>query len=357
MNIHKSFIKVKKNSRTRFRNKNKKQLYFGLSGVLVFCLIAIVVIHYVNSNIGNKDIADINGIKIKKNAVAYFYGYARSDTISELNKEYPKGLSGVWFDAKLGNKKAGEVAQELALDNATKYYAQIAKAIELGITHLNEEPFYQDNMVRMKINNTVYGPKTLSEQEVVDRYLAGVKSKIIEKLLPDSEFTEKEMSEYFDNNQWLHSIVHFIRLRKICIPYTTANKSDKKKEMEAMVHDLNQGKDFAAIQKNLYEKEGTKTPVTMPDDGVETITKLIGDQFVISNVQTMKTGQTSGVLDSGEAFYLIKCIEKNETIISYEDAKDQIIKALAEVRYSQMVNDWVKKDKKQIFSGLNYLSY
>lgn len=153
----------------------------------------------------------------------------------------------------------------------------------------------------------------------------------IRKLIePKVTVTDEEISKYFDENKASFNQEEEVRASHILVK--------TKEEAEAIVKQLKEGADFAALAKEKSADTGSK------DNGGDLNFFKKGDMVpeFSDAAFKLKVGETSGAVKSDYGYHVIKVTDRKEAHeYTLAEKKDEIKKTLTAQKVQQMSSGWL----------------
>jgi hypothetical protein len=286
-------------------------------------------------------VAKVDGLDLNMRAFTFFLKEARSEILSEIGgREGVNPADPNLWNSDIDGVKAGELVKQRALDKAKEYYALVARAVTLGVTTPQDDPFYLPSMAEMQKNKTIYGPRQLSEMMVVSAFRDELREKVKDKAVPVSLFPDEALKSVYDQHPEKSHIRSVVMIRKIYLSYQPENKAEKLQLMEKFLSRLKAGENFQKIAAEFSEKHSENRWVNYDDEGRQfVIRRPMEDRFLQSHFMDMAPGEMRGVADNGKGLYIVKCEKASDLEISFTEAKSSIMGMMRDKQYAAFTQE------------------
>ncbi len=217
--------------------------------------------------------------------------------------------------------KIDQTAVNLELDALKKQFRSEAEyKNELARRNLSEDAL----RVRLERN--------LAVQRYIERQFA-------EKIV----VTDREMTTYYENRIDLFKQPLQVRVSHILVRADPAGEESRRQEArrkaEQILERLKKGQDFAAIAR-----EQSDGPTRENGGDLGYIKRGQLDKQLDDAVFSLKPGETSEIIETGYGFNLFKAVDRRpETILAYDNVKEQIRKYLQMEKAKQEADLFAKK--------------
>jgi len=171
----------------------------------------------------------------------------------------------------------------------------------------------------------------------IDRF---IKNKFYNK----TTISDSEAKSYYDNNPTYFQQQAQVKISHIMIrfPSDQTKKDEAKKKIEDVKKRLKAGDDFEALAKDISEDPNSK------NNGGELGYFSKGElpKSFETAAFALKTGETSDIVESDSGYHILKLVEKKDAkTTTYEEAKDNIINSLKNVKANTAVNGYLTELK------------
>ena len=226
---------------------------------------------------------------------------------------------------------------------------QIRKLLDLQINAI----LFSQEAKRLKLDQepTVKG----SIEEISNRILT--KALIDEKVNKNVTITDKEIEEYYKNNQDEFKIPEKAKVSHILIkidPEATAKvKEEKKSKAEEILAKAKAGEDFSALAKQYSEDKKTSKRGGV----VGFFARKSKDPEFEKAAFSLEKNEISNLVLTKKGYHIIKLLDKKEARKkSLEEAKSSIRNKLKQKKvkegYEKLLNDLKNKDKVVIYEDV-----
>lgn len=220
--------------------------------------------------------------------------------------------AGIKPDENSVNKEIGMLKQQFP--NETEYKNELSRR------NLSEE------MLRSRLE------RNSSVQQYVER-----------KFAAKSSVTDNDMVAYYESRLDLFKQPLQVRVSHILIQadpkWEEPRKQEARRKAEQVLKGLKKGRDFASLAR---EQSDGPTRTSGGDLGYIKMGQL--EKQLESIVFNLKTGETSEVIETSYGFHLFKVFDrKPETILAYDNVKEQIRQYLVQEKAKQEADLYAKK--------------
>ena len=295
----------------------------------------------------SKDVAvTVNGVEIKESAVMSIIG-------SQLAKIDQQG-------AKIPPSVAQQYKKQLreqALEQLIRRQLLDEKIKEANVTVTEEDVMDKINEFASDQNMSLEDFKKTMEQngQDFDQVKEDVRKALARNKFMEAQWagkidvTEEEAKKYYDENKKRFNVPELIRVSHILIKYdlndpnTDPNEAKAKAKAEAqdLLQQIKNGADFAELAK-------AHSDCPSAPDG--------GDLGFFPRGQStpqfekvafgLEVGQVSDIVETEYGYHIIKATgHKDATVVSFEQAKDSIIKELTEKKQTEFAEKYISSLK------------
>ncbi|MFZ5642740.1 MAG: SurA N-terminal domain-containing protein [Bacillota bacterium] len=322
-----------------------------LTRTLVLLMVFIMLI--VASGCGKKEVvATVNGESITR------------DQLDEMVADMKKYYKSQGLDLDL-NKDSGmtDMINSMTMEQLITQTLLLQEAKKMGIQVSKEEvdkeiAKYKETMTEEKFKNFLEDNKLTEARlnQLIERDLIiqGLQKKLLEDVKPA---TEAQAREYYDKNKKEFVVPVSYQVRHILASSVGGEQEKDKLDLEAktkiqaVLEQLKQGKDFAALAKEKSEDPGTASQggsfTFSPGEAVE--------EFELAS-KALKPGEyTTEPVKTTYGYHVIK-MEKitPEKQKSFEEVKEEIIETLSGDAKQEKVDKFIEdvKNKAEIVNKL-----
>jgi len=167
---------------------------------------------------------------------------------------------------------------------------------------------------------------------------------------------EENLKKYYQEHENDFLLPEQIKVRHILISSTKESSPEEKQKArakaETVLQRLNKGEDFSKLAREISEdqisapKGGELAPITLGKTNSEDFEKA---------AFALKTGETSGIVDTPYGFHIIKADERQEKrIASFDEARDYIFNKLKAESEQTKAHEFVEqaiKDAGMVITG------
>ncbi|NNN33076.1 hypothetical protein HLK59_22495 [Streptomyces sp. S3(2020)] len=303
-----------------------------LSALLLACAgIGLAALAQATTKESSTQVATVNGEPIPDQILALYLRYARSDA-----------------QAQAPGKDVTAAAEHSALRSAEVFMVQLQQGRRLGLISADAVPFSGDNMAKLRVNTSGYGTSQLSDKEVVDRFLANVREALISKLMPESA-VEKALRATYLQHKSSHQQIQEMTVRRIRLPYTSADRSATFQLAKKLRGQAAAGADFVPLATNWDHAYYSDSGFQNRDNSFRLTGKeKFADPTLVQTAKTLADGQVSKVVDSGDAYYVVKMVAKEAVQLTFAQVQDQLYYTYTDARYSTLLKQWLANAKVRV---------
>jgi len=190
---------------------------------------------------------------------------------------------------------------------------------ELGRRNLSED------MLRANLE------RTLSVQKYVER-----------QFLEKAKVTDGDITAYYESHLYLFKQPLQVRVSHILIQsdskWEASRKQEARRKAEQILKNLKKGDDFAALAR-----EHSDGPTRTNGGDLGYIKKGQLEKQFESVIFDLKSGETSDIIETDYGFHLFKVMDKKpESILAYDNVKEQIRQSLREEKARQEADLYAK---------------
>ena len=338
---------------------------------IVFISVSIMMLFYFlprysDNRRENSYVATVNGepVSVKE------FGYMMDLRKSHIYK-YSENIEGVDESGRLqdnnGESYGNRIKRE-AIDDAVRTKVQQILARQKGVIddisygtflkNLRKENLRRERAVE---NNTevIYGPIQYREWSYFDylfeNMLKSVKEKLVEK---EIIFTQDELKDYYDSVKGkMYKRDKVVKIRKIFLSYddkdnniSKAKREEAREKIFQAKARMDKGEEFEtlAMEYNTDEKD-KKTYGEQTFNKSSAQYDLRKHPDLKKEAQKLSVGQVSDIIEAGNAFYIIKCIEKEE--IEYDpldEVKRDVESKYIDIKYKALINKLMEEAEVKI---------
>ena len=297
----------------------------------------------------SKDVAvTVNGVEIKESAVTNLIG-PQLERIAQQGSKLPPSVA----------EQYKKQLREQALEQLIRRQLLDEKIKEANITITDEQVMNQINQIASAQNMTLEDFKNTMEQ--YNRNFDQVKEDV-RKALSRNKFmeaqwagqidaTEEEAKKYYDENKKRFDVPEQVRVSHILIQFQLADpnadpndvKAKAKVKAQDLLQQIKNGADFAELAK-------THSDCPSAPKG--------GDLGFFPRGETtpqfekvafgLEIGQISDIVETEYGYHIIKAMDhKDASVVSFEQAKDDIIKELTEKKQLEFAETYISSLKAQ----------
>lgn len=297
----------------------------------------------------DKDVAvTVNGVEIKESAVALLIG-PQLEKIAQQGTKIPPSVA-EQYKKQLREDALEQLIHRQLLDEKIK---------ETHIVVTDEEVTKQINEIASAQNMSLEDFKNTMEQ--YDQSFEEVREDIRKQLTRNkfmeaqwagkTDVTEEEAKKYYDENKKRFDVPEQIRASHILIKYAVDDPNDDPNEAKAkakvkaqeLLQQIKDGADFAELAKAYSHCPSA------PKGGDLGFFPRGGTTPQFDKVAfELEIGQVSDIVETEYGYHIIKTTgHKDATVVSFEQAKDNIIKQLTEKKQIEFAKKYLDSLKAQ----------
>jgi peptidyl-prolyl cis-trans isomerase C len=204
--------------------------------------------------------------------------------------------------------------------------------------------------LRQQFSNETEFKNELSRRHISEESLrsrleknSSVQQYIEQQFAAKSEVSDNDLVAYYGSHLDLFKQPLHVRASHIMVrsdpAWEASRKEEARRKIEQILKNLKKGQDFGALAR---EQSDGPTRTNGGDLGYIKIGQL--ENKIESAVFSLKPGEHSEIIDTGNGFHLFKVIErKPETIVAFDAVKDQLRKLLRQEKGKQEADLYAKK--------------
>ncbi|NOV01844.1 peptidyl-prolyl cis-trans isomerase [Paenibacillus planticolens] len=172
----------------------------------------------------------------------------------------------------------------------------------------------------------------------LDDLKKSMKSQVLLKkiLAPQVKITDDDIKKYYDENLETLKVPEQVQASHISVA--------TKEEADAILAELKNGGDFAAIAKDKSLDTATKDNA----GSLGYISKGSGDEAFDTAAFALKTGETSGAVKTSSGYDIIKVTDHKAAYTpTMEEKKEDITTAITNQQLASLSNTWLQEKKSQ----------
>lgn len=286
---------------------------------------------------GNQRLASVNGKEI-----------SQADLDKEMNR----------FDGQMGvsgqppDPAQREAIKKKVLDNLIQRELLLQESKRLGVKVSDQEVGEQMEQLKGRFSSEQDFTNALERLRMTENDLKEefIRRMMVQKMIDDViaskvEITAEETKTFYDNNPNYFKAPERVRASHILVKLDpNASESEKAKtrtKIEDILKRVQKGEDFASLAK-----ESSDCPSASKGGDLDYFQR---GQMVAPFEEaafSLKTGETSGIVETQFGYHLIKVVDKKESgVIVYEEIKENIESHLRQQKVNEQYAIYIEELK------------
>jgi peptidyl-prolyl cis-trans isomerase C len=321
----------------------RQQLLMKIKRSILYCLLSVLLsqlylIHPFDSSAAGKIVAKVGDTEITESDLEEVFaryiprGGFHGEIDPAREEEFRRKALNDIIDFELIYRESLKRKIEVSDD-------RIKEIVEINIKKSGSEKAFNEMLTKNELTMDTFRKKIRKYQMV---------NAVIATIALESEYSEKELKEYYEENKEKYKRPEALHLHQILLKVEPAAPEDewmkKKEQAEQLLRRLREGEDFYDVA---YQESEDQYRFKGGDLGFihrEMLTpkKLEDAAFLL------KEGELSGVIRTIHGFHILKAGERNapETL-DFDEIKEKMKGELHKKRFEKMKNEMLENLKKE----------
>ncbi|MFC5404382.1 peptidylprolyl isomerase [Cohnella soli] len=337
-------------------------VWAGVSVAFVGCAIALMLL--IPQRHSEPTVATVNGEPISLAEFNHWVSAERTEVFQYFQIHYGvrEETADFWTKDYEGETPLQSLKKR-ALDRSVRAKLQQLLARDKGLVRdISYSAFLKqltlENKRRaaaVKAKEVIYGPLQYTEAAYYDYKLTNLAIELENKLRSSElAFNEEDLRQYYDEAAKAN---HYdgkddTKIEKITVSFVdedgSVNRTRKtavKSIMEEVLAKLEAGEDFGELAEIYNENAGdrqSRGAQTFDSASAKTDRKYFPQ--LLSEVSKLKAGQSSGILEIGNAYLIVKCVERKDAAArDFDEVREQVAIAYVRDRYEAYIDNMAQK--------------